>query len=176
MSLVRSVYKVSGLYPPVWISGRYVPSTYGLALDQELCYIQKMVQKSKPKRSSVTQGVLPLNGHGGRRVGAGRPRVAGSGVSHLRRPLLASRHPVHVTARVGDGLASLRRRDVFKLVQRALVDGVSRQGFRVVEFSVQSNHIHLLCEGKDRVPEWTRCKGRLCRSETCWMRMHTRLN
>ena len=109
-----------------------------------------MVQVNKRKRVS-TQGVLPMHGHGGRRVGAGRPRVPGSGVSHVRRPSLASRHPVHVTARIGEGLGSLRRRDMFKLVQQAVVDGASRPGFRVVEFSVQSNHIHMLCEGKDRV-------------------------
>ena len=45
----------------------------------------------------------------------------------------------------------MRRRDCFRVVRQALIDGAERQCFRVVEFSVQSNHIHLICEGKDRV-------------------------
>ena len=73
----------------------------------------------------------------------------GSGIPHLKRSPLASRHPVHVTARVRK-LPSLRRRDCFTAVRRALVAGAGRPHFRVIEFSVQSNHIHLICEGKDR--------------------------
>ena len=52
---------------------------------------------------------------------------------------------------------------MFKLVQRALVEGASRTGFRVVEFSVQSNHIHLLCEAKDRVQLTRGLQGLLIR-------------
>jgi REP element-mobilizing transposase RayT len=54
-----------------------------------------------------------------------------------------------VTTRVRP-LPSLRRRDCFRVVRRALLSGAERPGFRVVEFSVQSNHLHLICEGGSR--------------------------
>ena len=84
-----------------------------------------------------------------RRPGAGRPPKAGSGVPHLRRERLPSRCPTHVTAKLVR-LPSLRRRDCFRVIRRALAAGNQRAGFRVVEFSVQSNHIHMLCEATGR--------------------------
>jgi REP element-mobilizing transposase RayT len=57
---------------------------------------------------------------------------------------------VHVTLRVVDGLANLRRRGRFKLVRRAILDS-TRPQFRVAQFSVQSNHLHLVVEAQDRV-------------------------
>jgi len=87
---------------------------------------------------------------GGRRAGAGRPargRVAG--VSHLSRPALSRRHPVHVTLRVIAGLPSLRVWRLFVQVQAALGQGQQRFGFRLVHFSVQSNHLHLIAEAAD---------------------------
>jgi REP element-mobilizing transposase RayT len=61
-----------------------------------------------------------------------------------------TRHqPVHVTARVLK-LTSLRGRECYRVVNQALADGCRRAGFRVVEFSVMSNHLHLLCEAQDR--------------------------
>ena len=87
---------------------------------------------------------------GGRRRGAGRPpNGAAPGVSRLRRPSLSHRHPVHVTLRIVAGLPSLRGR-VFVRVREALAAGQERFGFRLVHFSVQSNHLHLIAEARDR--------------------------
>ena len=44
----------------------------------------------------------------------------------------------------------LRRRRTYRVVERALAAGSRRDGFRLVQFSVQSNHLHLICEAKDR--------------------------
>ena len=86
---------------------------------------------------------------GGKRKGAGRkPKGARAGVSHRARPKLASRFPVHVTLRLRDGLPSLRSRKANKAVLQALFGGCEREGFRVVHFSVLSNHIHLIVEAK----------------------------
>ena len=90
---------------------------------------------------------------GGYREGAGRPKKKGS-ISHVSRPLLASRYPVHVTLKIAPGLPSLRKRQAFSALRGAFVRGrqgtVELGGFRLVHFSVQSNHVHLIVEGKDR--------------------------
>jgi putative transposase len=88
---------------------------------------------------------------GGVRAGAGRrPTGTTSGVSHLRRDSVARRHPLHVTLRVRRGLPSLRAHTLFGRVRRALAQGRDRFGFRLVQFSVQSDHLHLLVEANDR--------------------------
>lgn len=96
-----------------------------------------------------TQLLLPTHRRGGRRPGAGRPKKPGSGVSHLRRPALASRHPVHVTLRALRSIGNLRSRAVRKAIYRGFAAGCERFGFRLVHFSLQKNHLHLVCEAKD---------------------------
>ena len=68
---------------------------------------------------------------------------------HVPRAPLAARFPVHVTTRTVD-IRCLRRGDVFRVVRDALVAGADREGFRVAEFSVQANHLHLVCEASNR--------------------------
>jgi REP element-mobilizing transposase RayT len=88
---------------------------------------------------------------GGARKGAGRPpKGAAAGVSHLRRSALSRHHPVHVTLRVISGMPSLRVGELFRKVRAALAEGQERFGFRLVHFSVQSNHVHLIAEAGDR--------------------------
>jgi hypothetical protein len=53
---------------------------------------------------------------------------------------------VHVTLRARDGLPSLRSARVFPILQRSLAAS-HKTAFRVVHFSVQSDHVHLLVEG-----------------------------
>ncbi len=87
-------------------------------------------------------------GHGGRRKGAGRPNRSGK-QGHTRRPALSPRHPVHVTLRLRDGLPSLRRKDVFKVLRESVA--VARlAGFGVVHFAILSNHLHFLIEPRAR--------------------------
>jgi REP element-mobilizing transposase RayT len=56
---------------------------------------------------------------------------------------------VHVTLRIVAGVPSLRG-PLFVRVRRALAEGQERFGFRLVHFSVQSNHVHLIAEAADR--------------------------
>lgn len=94
---------------------------------------------------------LAFRTHGGARPGAGRPpRGAEAGVSHLRRPSVSPRHPVHVTLRVRQGIESLRGFTMFRAIRGSLAGARERFGFRLVHFSVQSNHLHLLAEVQDR--------------------------
>ena len=94
---------------------------------------------------------LKYVGRGGYREGAGRPKKPGAGVPHTQRPDLAARHPVHVTARVRDEAARLRSRALCRLILHALGGGRERDGFRLVHFTVQSNHVHLIVEARDAV-------------------------
>ena len=75
-------------------------------------------------------------GRGGPRVGAGRPARRAGIVHHVKRPPLASRHPVHVTLRVRRGVPSLRRRDFVRAFREALARGEQRGAFRVFAATV----------------------------------------
>jgi len=101
------------------------------------------------------QGALPFRTWGGRRPGAGRkPAGPTAGVPHRRRPLHHGGQPVHVTLRAVRGLPSLRRARLFPALRRGL-GAASAATFRVVHYSVQANHVHLLVEA-----EGTRALGR----------------
>ena len=84
---------------------------------------------------------------GGKRDGAGRkPKGEVAGVAHSTRERLSKHHPVHVSMKAKKGLASLRSRKVFREIRTALHAHPEKLGMRVCEFSVQSNHIHLVVE------------------------------
>jgi len=70
-------------------------------------------------------------------------------VPHRRRPEHTPAHPVHVTLRAVDALRCLRSDRVFPAVRRALTAS-SRTRFRVLQFTVQTDHVHLIVEADDR--------------------------
>jgi len=70
-------------------------------------------------------------------------------VAHVARPALSPRHPVLVTTRLCAGLPSLRNPGVRAVLLRAIAAGSRRSGFRLVEFSIQTNHLHAIAEGED---------------------------
>jgi REP element-mobilizing transposase RayT len=93
---------------------------------------------------------LRLPAWGGKRLGAGRkPNGPKAGVSHLRRERFPSRHPLHVTMRMLAGVGFLRGARRYRAVESALRAGRDRWGLRIVHFSVQGNHLHLLVEATD---------------------------
>ena len=95
---------------------------------------------------------LELPAWGGRREGAGRKRRPGlRRVSHKRRPGHAARFPLHVVMRARQDAPGLRRGQVFREVRVALQEGALRAGFRLIHFSVQGNHLHLVVEAVDKV-------------------------
>ncbi|MEM7311270.1 MAG: transposase [Planctomycetota bacterium] len=70
---------------------------------------------------------------------------------------------------VEPGLPSLRGRFTFRVVRGAIADGCRKAGFRIVEYSVQTNHIHLIAEGS--------CRERLARGmQGLGVRIAKRLN
>ncbi|MBL8717275.1 MAG: transposase [Myxococcales bacterium] len=88
-------------------------------------------------------------GWGGRRVGAGRKRLAPRPlVPHRPRPPHVGWAPVHLTLRCMSGLPSLRSMEVFPAVVSA-IRSAQAAAFRVLHFSVQDNHVHLLVEANE---------------------------
>jgi REP element-mobilizing transposase RayT len=92
------------------------------------------------------QQQLRFRQHGGARRGAGRPRQPGSGVPHRRRARVRGAEPVHVTLRLRRGLPTLRQKRAYRAIYHAFVKGRRRTGFRLVHYSVQKSHLHLLVE------------------------------
>src|SRR5438094_5167936 len=106
--------------------------------------------KSMKRARGQTAMKFRYRGRGGYREGAGRPRKPGAGVPHHRRMPVEARHPVHVTVRVRDDAAKLRSKACFRAIAPALAGARERFGFRLVHFSVQSNHLYLVAEAEDR--------------------------
>ena len=75
----------------------------------------------------------------------GRKAAARANVRHLVRPVHCKTHPVHITLRAKVGLPSFRRQVLFAAFKEAF-RRTRRADFRIVEFSVQSNHLHLIVE------------------------------
>ncbi|MCA1825780.1 MAG: transposase [Myxococcales bacterium] len=85
-----------------------------------------------------------------RRPKRGRPPKKDSGVSHLQREEFSRHHPVHVTLRAAAGVGFLRRQRVVSAVEEAFRQARIRFGMRIVHYSIQGNHLHLLVEAEDR--------------------------
>jgi len=92
---------------------------------------------------------MRLQTWGGKRRGSGRkPKKDKAGVSHLARRPFTRSQPVHVTMRTLPGTGFLRAWRPFQAITGALRDARERFGLRVVHFSVQGNHLHLLVEAE----------------------------
>ncbi len=93
---------------------------------------------------------------GGRREGAGRKARdpnARPNVAHRARPTHKTAHPVHVTLRARRGLPAFRDGGIFGEIRKA-IRGANHSpavgdAFRVVQFSVQRDHVHLIVEAHD---------------------------
>jgi REP element-mobilizing transposase RayT len=108
------------------------------------------------RRAKDGQTELRFRTWGGKRDGAGRPRAPDAGVSHAPRPRVPRWFPAHVTLRAREHVWNLRSRRAMRVVEPALAAVAAKDdsyGFRVVHFSVQGNHLHLIVEanGTDRL-------------------------
>jgi putative transposase len=102
-----------------------------------------------PNQSSQLALAFP-NRWGGARRNAGRKPGPRPNTPHRVRPLHRASEPVHVTLRAR--IAPLRSQFVFPTVRLALVRAARRdpERFRIVHFSVQRDHVHLLVEAEDK--------------------------
>jgi REP element-mobilizing transposase RayT len=82
---------------------------------------------------------------GGRRPGAGRKRIHSKGVSHLKRETVTKRTPQHINFKFN---CSIRNKDSLKLLKRS-IQNAQKMGLKIIHFSLQSNHIHLITEAEN---------------------------
>lgn len=91
------------------------------------------------------QLAFEIKTHGGRRAGSGRKKVRIGEPNHVRREKVTDRTPVHVTLKLQKSLPSLRTRSAFLRFADA-VRGAEKFGLRVMHFSIQADHVHLIAE------------------------------
>jgi REP element-mobilizing transposase RayT len=108
-------------------------------------------ERGNRSRRHVQQELAFPNTWGGKRPGAGRKPAPGrSSTPHRARPEHKAGHPVHVTLR--SQFRPLRSQHVFPTVCLA-IRGATLQNparFRVLHFSVQWDHVHLIVEASDK--------------------------
>lgn len=80
--------------------------------------------------------------HGGRRPGSGRKRIHSKGASHREREQITKRTPLHINFKYR---ISIKNKAALQLLKRAMMNG-RRHGLRVLHFSLQHNHVHLIVE------------------------------
>ena len=114
------------------------------------------------RRRSV-QLALPIPAasgtRGGARRGAGRKRRTDL-QSHVRRAEFdGGRFPLHVTVRFARHVWNLRSQRGFACVRQALSFEAQRGELRVVHYSVQGNHLHMVVEAADKQALSRRMQG-----------------
>jgi REP element-mobilizing transposase RayT len=100
------------------------------------------------RKSKSRQGELPLwrGKRGGWRPGAGRKPGPKPPVAHEPRERFRAAHPCLVTLKVREGVASLRNGAVIREIEETFRQGAERGEFRLVHYSLQSDHLHALVE------------------------------
>jgi len=95
---------------------------------------------------------LQFSTRGGVRPGAGRkPAPANVGLQpHEPRKAFKKAVPVHATMRAMRGTPAMRGEVVVRVVL-AEIARASAKGFRVLHYSVQNDHLHVIAEGDDGV-------------------------
>lgn len=93
---------------------------------------------------------------GGPRAGSGAKAAARPNVRHRTRPLHKHWVPAHVTLRRSGGLPSFQAERLRRLLELAIRD-TRRDGFRIVEYRVQADHVHLMIEAENNETLTTAC-------------------
>ena len=110
--------------------------------------LQSPPKRRRRRQKREAQLHLDRLRHGGRREGAGRPQTS-TCVGHDTRQALPRYVPVHVTLRV-NGRLRLRSERLYRAVVRSIGWAQGRFGMRVLHWSVQHGHMHLIVEATHR--------------------------
>jgi REP element-mobilizing transposase RayT len=84
---------------------------------------------------------------GGKRKDAGRPNRSGT-VNHMKRPRVNFKKPLHLTLKLKKSVGTLRTRPRLKAFQNNL-RRVKKFELRVLHYTLQFDHIHLIVEAPD---------------------------
>ena len=107
-----------------------------------------VVGRRLKRRVRPRQGAFDFDAgkHGGKREDAGRPRGPNPKLWHRSRDEFSAAHPTHVTIRVRREIPSLRGHRIVRAVEAAFRRGCERKEFRLVQYSLQDDHVHLIVE------------------------------
>ena len=79
----------------------------------------------------------------------GRPPVKRKAtIPHRPRPVIGKTFAAHVTLKLLPRVDTLRTRELYSRIRGAFVAGCDRFGFRLLQYSVQRDHIHLVAEAE----------------------------
>ena len=117
-------------------------------------YIAGFEMASQPAQLGLSLRTSPT--WGGARAGAGRKRGANSRMAHTKRVEFRKSVPAHVTLRIRSDCASLRTVPIVREIERSFASGCDRPGFRLVHYSLQGNHAHMIVEADD---QWALGRG-----------------
>ena len=108
--------------------------------------MSRMVRRRRKR--SPRQGTLNFDAgkHGGKREHSGRPRGPHPKLWHRGRDEFSAAHPLHVTIPVRRDIPSLRSHKIVRAIEAAFRRGCERAGFRLVHYSLQDDHVHLIVE------------------------------
>jgi hypothetical protein len=82
--------------------------------------------------------------------GAGRPGLHDPGIRHIERPKLSKPSSLHLTIKVKSIKAEMKNKGVLKILKRAIFNA-RKLGLRVIHFSLEYDHVHLLVEASDNI-------------------------
>lgn len=114
------------------------------------------------KLQQLDLSLKPKPTRGGARIGAGRPKRAAGlrHTPHRARPAHHRGNPVHVTLRAFSRL--LRAQTVARTVLSGIRDS-QRAGVRIVHYSIQENHLHLIVEADSKAELSSAMRGLVVR-------------
>src|SRR4051812_43349980 len=91
--------------------------------------------------------------NGKRRPGGGRKakNPARPSERHETRERLTTHVPVHVTMRIAGRVGGLRKWKFYRALRAAAMVAAAKGRVRIVDISIQNTHVHLICEGDDKL-------------------------
>lgn len=81
---------------------------------------------------------------GGRRPGSGRKRIHSKGVAHREREKIKPTTPLHINFKYK---TYIKNKICLRLLKKAILNS-RKHGLRIIHFSLQSNHVHLIVEAE----------------------------
>jgi REP element-mobilizing transposase RayT len=127
-----------------WLGRRIQPGSESNILTNNIELIYTIM------RHMNEQLELHLVRHGGRRPGAGRKPGPNPRIRHRSRERFGRLVPAHVTIRVRGDVPSLRTVKLVQEMERSFARVCEREDFRLVHYSLQGNHSHLIIEAESR--------------------------
>ena len=104
-----------------------------------------LMARKEPSQVSILEW-RKHHGRGGPREGAGRPRTRKHVSYRGTRPKFKKRVPIHLTLRIRDDFPSLRGKRFMAEVRPSLRAACERDGFRLLHYSFQRDHVHMIVE------------------------------